>query len=188
MNKIPFQRLEDELYVSSDLRSHDAAQFLATTRDFNLVCNAITSIISPALYSAGLSAIHQVQHGSVLANHHPVVDHWASAWSGCSLIVNRTTPMHRDWGAAASAYDLLVSAGTHTDCYLHLPDIGLRLRYLPSTVVGICGRVLRHEVPGWLGGERICCAYFIKDDVHGRVGLQRPCWPYLTDYLTLIDT
>lgn len=188
MTKIPFQRLQDELYVSSDLRSDDAAQFLATTCQFNLVCNAITSIISPALYSAGLSAISKVQHGSVLANYYPVVDSWTSAWSGCALIVNRTTPMHRDWGAAASAYDLLVSAGTQTVCNLHLPDIGSRLQYLPGTVVGICGRVLRHEVPGWLGGERICCAYFMKDAVHWRVGQKRPHWPYLTDYLSLIDT
>jgi hypothetical protein len=188
MNKFLFQRLQDELYVSSDLRSNDAVKFLAATSQFNLVCNAITSIISPTLYAAGMSAICQVQHGSVLANHYPAVDHWMSPWSGCALIVNRITPMHRDWGAAASAYDLLVSAGTHTDCNLHLPDIGVKLNYLPGTVVGICGRVLRHEVADWLGGERICCAYFIKDAVHGRMGQERPSWPYLTDYLTLIDT
>jgi hypothetical protein len=129
-----FQRLQDELYVSSDLKSNDAAKFLAAT-PIQSVCNAITSVISPTLYSAGLSSISKVQHGSVLANHHPVVDRWMSAWSGCSLIVNRTTPKHRDWGAAASAYDLLVSAGTHTNCSLHLPDIGAKLRYLPGTAV-----------------------------------------------------
>ena len=173
--------------MSSDLRSSDAAQFLATTYEFNLICNAITAIISPSLYSAGLSAISQIHDGSVLRNHHPIVNDWTSVWSGCALIVNRTTPIHRDWGAAASAYDLLVSAGTHTDCDLHLPDIGARFRYLPGTIVGISGKVLRHEVPDWHGGERICCAYFMKDAVHGRLELPRPPWPCLTDYLTLID-
>jgi hypothetical protein len=182
------QRLQDQLYVSSDLKSREAAKFLAATQEYNLICNGITSVISPALYSAGLSSISKIQHGSVLGNHHSVVDRWMSAWSGCSLIVNRTTPKHRDWGAAASAYDLLVSAGTHTNCSLRLPDIGAKLCYLPGTAVAISGRVLHHEVPDWVGGERICCAYFIKDAVHERLGLARPPWPCLTDYLTLIDT
>ena len=170
------------------MKSDDAAKFLASTEQFNLICNAVTSVVSPALYSAGLSCISQIQYGSVLADHHPVVDRWTSAWSGCSLIVNRTTPKHRDWGAAPSAYDLLVSARTHTDCNLHLSDIGARLQYLPGTAVAISGKVLRHEVPDWVGGERICCAYFIKDAVHDRLALARPSWPCLADYLTLIDT
>ena len=163
-------------------------QFLTTTNQFEHICNAITSVISPALYSAGISAVHELQHGSVLSNHHGVVNHWTSAWSGFSLIVNRTTPLHRDWGAAAPFYDLLVSAGTHTECSLHLPDIGARFRYCPGTAIAISGRVLRHEVSDWCGGERICCAHFMKDAVHERLGQPRPSWPLLADYLTLIDT
>jgi hypothetical protein len=188
VNNTLFQRLNDKLYVSSDLRSDEAAQFLATTSQFHLVCNAITSIISPTLYSAGLSAIGQIQRGSVLAVHHPCVDRWTSVWTGISIIVNRATPMHRDWGAAPPFYDLLVSGGTHADCHLNLPDLGTRLWYLPGTAVAVSGRVLRHEVPDWLEGERICCAHFIKDAVHDRLGEARPVWPCLTDYFTLIDT
>ena len=82
----------------------------------------------------------------------------------------------------------LGSGGTHADCHLNLPDIGTRLWYLPGTAVAVSGRVLRHEVPDWLEGERICCAHFIKDAVHDRLGEARPVWPCLTDYFTLIDT
>ena len=170
------------------MRSHGAADFLATTYEFHLICNGITSIVSPSLYSAGLSTITHVRHDSVLSNHHPVVNCWASVWSGCALIVNHTTPIHRDWGATASSYDLLVSAGTHSHCYLDLPDIGARLRYLPGTGIFISEKVLRHQVDEWLGGERICGAYFMKDAVHDRLGVARPSWPCLDDYWALIDT
>jgi hypothetical protein len=72
------------------------------------------------------------------------------------MIINRETYVHRDVGSAPMDYDLLFSSGTHEQCMLDIWDLGLRLSYLPDTVVGISGKVLRHGVKTWDGGERIC--------------------------------
>jgi len=106
-------------------------------------------------------------------------------WSGLAIIVNRTTPWHRDQGGAPTHYDLLLSAGTHTDCVLDIPISGLTLSYLPGTVVPIVGKVIGHGVRVWDGGERICQARFIKDAVHDRLGLVRPEWVHHNTYIGL---
>lgn len=179
------QRAQDLLYVSSDIRTPEAAEFLRITEPLEMACNAITAVIAPDLYISAKEAIRLLKQGVGLHTLLDCVGSWFSVWSGMSLIVNRSTPLHRDPGAASSMYDLLVSGGTHTQCTLDVPDIGASFSYLPGTTIGICGRVLRHKVDSWEGGERICAAHFIKDAVHGRLNQIRPPWPRLPDYLAL---
>ena len=108
-----------------------------------------------------------------------------SVWSGFSIIVNRMTLLHRDVGAEPMHYDLLVSGGTHQQCVLDVCELGSRLSYPPGTGVAIVGKVLRHGVKTWDGGERVCQTCFMKDAVHDRLGQSRPEWVYYDDYINL---
>lgn len=172
------------MYVSQHLRSPDAREYLVRTQNLELLCNAVTSVINPSLYDAGLRAIQAIKASAPFHGHRTNLAHWVSVWSGYALIVNRETPPHRDSGSAPPTYDLLVSGGTHVFCDLNLPDIGTSLPYGPGTMVGLCGKVLRHSVMSWAGGERICSAHFMKDNVHNRLGEARPDWSCLSDYLS----
>ena len=107
---------------------------------------------------------------------------WPTSFSGLSVIVNRETPRHRDSGGGPTHFDALVSAGTHKGAHLEIPDVGLTLTYDPGTVVIFAGRLLSHRVPCWEDGERICLAYYMKDCIHERYGVERPCWPHLDYY------
>jgi hypothetical protein len=177
-----FQQLSESLYVSSDIRTNEAADFLYTTTSLNLLSDAVTALVAPKQYDFGKAAIMHLKEGDHLDRHLPVVDRWNSVWSGFALIINRNTPFHRDMGGAPSDYDFLLSGGTHTECFLEVRELGLKLQYLPGTGVAIAGRVLRHGVCGWSGGERICQAMFIKDSVHDRLGQPRPSWVLHGDY------
>jgi hypothetical protein len=95
------------------------------------------------------------------------------------------TMIHRDTGAAPTDYDFLVSSGTHKQCKLDVQELGLKLSYPPGTGVAIVGRILRHGVKTWKGGERICQARFMKDAVHDRLGQPRPDWVHYEDYICL---
>jgi hypothetical protein len=95
------------------------------------------------------------------------------------------TPSHRDIGAAPTDYDVLISGGTHQQCILDIHDLGSRLSYPPGTSVGIIGKVLRHNVQTWDGGERICQALFMKDAVHDRLEQSRSEWVCHNDYINL---
>lgn len=145
----------------------------------------MTALVAPQQYDSGLAAIQQIKDSQELDSLHPNLDCWYSIWSGFSLIVNRMTPFHRDHGALAPCFDLLVSGGTHSDCKLELPDIGATLSYIPGTGVFVTGRVLCHGVSGWSGGERICQAHFMKDAVHDRLGQPRPGWINIDDFLEI---
>ena len=177
-----FQQLSESLYVSSDIRTDEAANFLHTTASLALLADAVTALVAPQQYNSGMAAIRCLKEGDHLNRHLPTVDCWNSVWSGFSVIVNRETPFHRDTGGAPSHYDFLLSGSTHTECFLDVRELGLKLQYLPGTGVVIAGRVLRHGVCNWSGGERICQAMFIKDSVHDRLGQPRPSWVLHRDY------
>jgi hypothetical protein len=83
-------------------------------------------------------------------------------------------------------YDLLTCAGTYKDAELKVFDIGARFCYDPGTVVALAGKVLLHEVTEWTGGERICIARFIRDNVHNRVEVPRPELPLYDKYTSLM--
>ena len=179
------KKLTDRLYVSTDLRSEAAGDFLRSTYSLSVLCNAMTALVASQQYDSGQAAIQKIKDGKELDSLHPNLGYWHSIWSGFSLIVNRMTVFHRDPGASAPCFDLLISGGTHSDCKLELPDIGATLSYAPGTGVFVTGRVLRHGVKSWSGGERICLAHFMKDIVHDRLGQPRPEWTNIDDFLEI---
>ena len=167
------------------MKKDSTASFLQVTSSQAIISNAITALIAPEQYDGGLAAIQRLKGEGVLANMHPNIGLWISVWSGFSLIVNRVTPNHRDFGGAPSDYDLLVSAGTHVDCILDIADLGASFSYQPGTAIAVVGKVLRHGVKCWDGGEQICQAHFMKDAVRDCLGLSQPSWVNYADYIRL---
>jgi hypothetical protein len=136
--------------------------------------NAVLSMIHPELYQAGLQATRFLKGANALLNRS--VAAWPSVFSGITVISNRQTPPHRDRGGWAQSYDLLVSAGTHAHSVLGLSDVDARLVYRPGAVVAVCGKLLRHDVLQWDGGERVCFAHYMKDAVLNRLEIARAAW------------
>jgi hypothetical protein len=165
-------------------------KFVESVTQGEILHNAILSLIAPDLYDASNQAIEKLkndQKGRWLRSFHPHVSLWPSVFSAWQIIVNRITPPHRDAGAAPSMYDVLTSLGTHTSCHFILSDCGTTFSYGPGTVIAICGRVLRHEVRSWEGGERICLAHYLRDNVHNRLGVPCPQWVLIDRFGDLQD-
>jgi hypothetical protein len=114
------------------------------------------------------------------------LDLWPSCFTGIQVIVNRTTPPHRDKGGSPTLYNMLVSAGTHTGSRMKCRELGLELAYDPGAIVIVCGKVLLHKVKLWAKGERICVAHMMKDNVHDKQDVAWPAWPVLSYYLSMI--
>jgi hypothetical protein len=147
----------------------------------------VAILICPELYSISVNAIQKLKVGKELFKWDDVVTKWPSIFSGIEVISNRITPPHRDPKAAPPTYDLLVSAGTHTEAWFDLQDVNAHLAYNPGTVIALCGKVLRHGVEKWVGGERICIAHFIRDAVHERFNLPSPGWVNSRRYVTMMN-
>ena len=72
-------------------------------------------------------------------------------------------------------YDLLATLGNYKNCKLELPGLGISLDYRPGTVVGLSGMVLQHQVSSF-EGDRLCYAYFMRDNVHEWAGVPGKHW------------
>jgi hypothetical protein len=168
--------------VSGDLSSSRGGQFVDRIADCELLHNAMMALIAPDLYTIGEEAVMRVKEGDQLFKLHKNVGWWSSVFSAFQVIVNRTTPPHRDAGGAAPFYDLLTSTGTHRSCKFDLADMGFGMSYAPGTVIAVAGKVLLHEVADWEGGERICIAHYMRDNVIDRLGLPRSKWVQIKDY------
>jgi len=145
--------------------------------------SAITSVVSLPLYDAGIKSISNLK-GAVLTSD-PVP--WPSIFSGIEVIVNRQTPDHRDSGGSSAMYDLLVSLGNAYQAMFHLSDLGAELTYCPGTLVYNLGKVLEHGVH-WEKDERIVIAHWFKDNVHDKLGVERPRIPSQFHFLDQIGT
>jgi hypothetical protein len=175
------------------LQSQYGAAFLQRIHHGELLCNAVTALITPEMYEGGLETIAKTKLGVEMASLHDHVQLWPSVFTALQVIVNRKTGPHRDKGGCFSHFDLLVSLGTHTKAFLHLRELAVSFEYLPGSMVAVCGKVFLHEIvdgeggDGWQGGERICIAHFMKDGVHSRLGQPRPSWPKKDTYMSLLE-
>lgn len=106
------------------------------------------------------------------------LDLWYSLFNGVQVISNRKTPVHRDSGTSSSWMDLLVTVGPYTTATFALPGVGVKLQYGSGTVIGVCGRLLRHGVED-VDGERICVAYYMKTNVQARLQVPPAGWSHI---------
>jgi hypothetical protein len=71
--------------------------------------------------------------------------------------------------------------GTYQNYTMELPGLGISLGYSPGTVVGILGKVLEHEVTDFKG-DRVCYAYFMRDNVHEWANIPYSEWMCISYY------
>lgn len=188
-DQILLQMRTDRLEVSASLKSkHGEAGRLWLDRiaESASLLSAILRIIHPDMYRAGRASLQQlrVQTDEIKdgADVQPIIEKWASVFNGVSVIINRQTPFHRDNNSRAEWYDMLATIGTFQDPIMELPGIGRRFAYNSGTVVGISGRCLQHGVSE-SQGERLCLAYYMRDNVHERLGIPVATWMNVDKYI-----
>jgi hypothetical protein len=111
-----------------------------------------------------------------------VLQMWMSVFNGVSVICNRETPVHRDNFSASEWYDMLTTIGPYDSAVFELPGVGLRFMYESGTIIGLCGRVLRHGV-SQAKGERVCLAYYMRENVQKRLGSPAAGWNHWNEYI-----
>ena len=109
--------------------------------------NNLFGVISPKLHQAVVQAMRKVWRDHPPAgsntwsqdNIAKVARAWPGAMPGISVISNRASICHMDGKGQKEWYDLLVTAGTYTECWFRFPDLDLHLKYLPGTAIALNG-------------------------------------------------
>jgi hypothetical protein len=164
------------LKPSASLKPNRTSQggraWLTAMGESSVILSAIVQVIHPELYTMGRKAIdimltmHDLQDVSAL---------WISIFNGVQVISNRQSPFHRDNQSSVEWYDLLATIGPYKLAIFELPGVGLRFRYNSGTIIGLSGRLLRHRVSN-ADGDRICLAYYMRENVQRRLGTQPATW------------
>lgn len=177
------QTVQEHPEVASNLKTPASLEWLDATSKSNMILSAILAVIHPELYKAGQEVHANLRNDSRFQRHDVnfALDRWGSAFTGVAVISNRVTPDHRDGGSRKQWYDILVTLGPYRDCKLKFAGLGVNLDYGPGTVIGLSGMVLQHAVPEFQG-ERLCYAYFMKDNVHEWAGVSGYTWMNISHY------
>jgi hypothetical protein len=86
-------------------------------------------------------------------------------YEGREILLNVRSNIHFDRQDPKRSFAAMVALGYHKGGYLVLPELGLRIRLEPGDIVLIRGRMLRHFVEDWEGGQRICVPHFTHSSV-----------------------
>jgi len=165
-----------------NFREPAALDWLYAISESNAIVSAILAVIHPELYHAGWETTKCLRD-TPGTGAEGILYRWASVFSGVAVISNRITEPHRDGSSRDNWYDILVTLGGYQSCNLELPGLGISLGYGPGTVVGVSGKVLEHAVPEF-EGDRVCYAYFMRDNVHDWANV--PCSDWMkTSYYDL---
>ena len=86
---------------------------------------------------------------------------WSSDYLNQAIFENRQTPLHRDGRGARYCADFLSILGNFTGGDLFLPDLNIKLEWLPNSACMFDGRTFAHEVMPWTGEKRLCLVNYI---------------------------
>ena len=140
---------------------------------------ALLRVMHPELYFAGITGMRALVDQPELVKEDRdvlrILQAWSSPFSAYSIISNRTTPPHRDNHSSPPWYDLLVPVGTYSGGEIKFPGLGLTLGYRPGTMVALCGKLIRHEVPEVIG-NRVCLAHYMRERVLERLTTEPAGW------------
>lgn len=100
-------------------------------------------------------------------------------FEGRELLFNRRSGVHTDQQDPILGYAGLFAAGDFTKGgFLVFPELGpLRLRLLPGDFALARGRVLKHSVEDWEGGQRIGIPHFTHTALWRSCGLEHCVTP-----------
>jgi hypothetical protein len=164
------------LEISASLKPKNPDQgghnWLSEMSETSALISAILRVMHPALYQSGRQTMMRLGQYTTL---HPALKLWPSVFNAVTVLSNRKTPYHRDNYSREQWYDILTTVGPYKEATLHFPGIGVRLAYKSGTVVGFSGKILRHGVEE-CEGERVCLAYYMRDTVHERMGVEAAQW------------
>jgi RNA polymerase subunit RPABC4/transcription elongation factor Spt4 len=134
--------------------------------------SGVLRVMHPHQYALGRATMEQLIDREDLRD---VLTLWPSIFNGLQAISNRECPIHRDHNTRCEWYDLLATIGPYRSAILEMPGLGLQFAYNAGTLVGLCGKMLRHGVSE-ADGERICLAQYMRENVQKRCGNTNVNW------------
>lgn len=156
------------------MRTPEAEEWMSAVVDCGGLLDGILAVTHPSLYRAALALNRTIMED------HPACTSAMSQWPFCfnaaHIVVNRSTPLHRDTSSRPEWFDLLLSLGTYgRTAVMAMRTLGICVPYDAGSVVTLSSQLVLHGVPE-VPPDRICYALLMSDAVHEWFGQEAPGW------------
>jgi len=86
-------------------------------------------------------------------------------YEGHKILPNVMSDEHTDRHDPELSWAIIAALGSHKGGYIYIKHLALRIRLEPGDIVMLRGRVLKHKVEPWTGGQRISIPHFTHSSV-----------------------
>ncbi|KIN94820.1 hypothetical protein M404DRAFT_167285, partial [Pisolithus tinctorius Marx 270] len=179
----PTHHPEVLLVLKSKSRSKEVREWLQCTAGLHAVLSGALRLIHPNMYLHGWEAIARLRSKAVAwqdQDMEAVLPIWNSVYSSMSVMVNCTSPPHKDTNGRKVWLDTLLTIGNYPRLDFLVLELRIRLQYNPGTVIALVGSALVHQVDG-IDGDRACLAYYMRENVHQYVQVPLCERPHISD-------
>jgi hypothetical protein len=166
---------KEDLTPSADFLRGTGKQFkeyMTLLGELGLVshrCNEALRLMDPKHYAHAVELRRRVEAEYPFARALGAVD--PLVYEGQEILYNVQSPTHTDGSDPQRGWALIYCAGDHEGGYLYMPHLGLRVRMRPGDMVKVRGRVIKHCVEDWSGGQRISIPHFTHSSVWRMMGM-----------------
>ncbi|KAG8690846.1 hypothetical protein FRC11_008721 [Ceratobasidium sp. 423] len=134
--------------------------------------NHMTKIIHESFHAALIEAKDCIRVKSLEAA--GWMDQWTTNYLSQAIFENRQTGLHRDSRGSPYCADFLYILGDFQGGDLFLPDLNIKIEWLPNAACMFDGRTFAHEVLPWKGSRRLCMVNYIWKTAMDDLGVKLP--------------
>ncbi|KAG1726347.1 uncharacterized protein EDB91DRAFT_1254366 [Suillus paluster] len=144
-----------KLEVSASLKGDRSLSMIMDMQRPTLLASAALHVMHPKLYWASVRTHVKLGHWLAeqgLHDMHHLLKHWASIYTGATVMCNHKSPDHRD---------------------LKFTNLGIELVYNPGVMVSYSGHLVRYGIRVD-EGDQMVWAWFLQDSVHNYARTPHP--------------
>ncbi|KAI6142385.1 hypothetical protein BKA82DRAFT_153695 [Pisolithus tinctorius] len=159
----PMHHPKVSLVLKSKSCSKEVHKWLQCTAGLHAILSGVLWLIHLNMYLHRWEAITQLRLNAATwqdQDMEVVLPLWNLVYSSMSVMVNHTSPPHKDMNGWKVWLDTLLTIGNYPQLDFLILELGIQLQYNPGMVIALAGLALVHKVDG-IDGDWACLAYYM---------------------------
>ncbi|KAI5980638.1 hypothetical protein F5J12DRAFT_732413, partial [Pisolithus orientalis] len=151
------------LLLQSTPQLKEVCEWLQCMAGLQAVLLGALCIMHPKMYLHGWEAITQLRSKAATwqdEDMEAVLPMWKLVYSSMSVMVNHTSPAHKDMNGQKVWLDTLLTVSNYLWLHFLFLELRIWLQYNLGTIIALAGSALVHQVDS-VDGDQECLAYYM---------------------------
>jgi hypothetical protein len=156
--------------IATGLRVKKSCAVMRDLQPLSHQVNEVIRLLDPLFYRKLLELNRRIVDQEAFVEAFKTVD--ILLMEGREFLFNKHSAIHIDKNDPQMGWASLVALGTFRGGRMKMHQLGLTVRFEPGDMVMLRGRVLKHSVEEWDGGQRISIPHFTHSSVWEAFGMK----------------